>query len=318
MPFKSAKGREARLQTDEELRLRSRGAGSVLRVFLRRNSRWIAILGLLGSWALFGWIYLRMRTEIQAEKDKVARLSKPEDRKGDVVTQEGPGMQSPPPAGREAAPAVPPLAAVPSHAKSDDFARQELVRLVDSKNAQLELTKATVIELQAKVQEMDARIATLTQEASNLAAMEKDLRDKLGTADRLVAALQAEAKGNTSRTSLLQTANRDLLRRTEEASRKLSRLAKASEEVEDLSRRRETYITNLLRRYRELTDFYRTQALRVNSPQETAVPSNSDLSRMQSVIALADEDLRQLRAINVQASRLQKEFSESRAEAARD
>ncbi len=36
---KSVKGREARLQTDEELRLRPRGAGSVLRVLLGRRKR---------------------------------------------------------------------------------------------------------------------------------------------------------------------------------------------------------------------------------------------------------------------------------------
>ncbi|MBK5290954.1 MAG: hypothetical protein JJE04_04565 [Acidobacteriia bacterium] len=281
------------------------------------NLRWIGILALLGSWAVFGWIYLRMRTEIQVQKDKAAALSEQDRQRGGLIDEGRRDGMLPARESQSAAPTALPAAALPGSAKQDDFARQELVRLVDAKNAHLESAKAAVSDLQAKVQEMDARISALTQETTRLSEVEKDLRDKFDTASRLTDALQTEIKGNAARSTQLQTANRDLLRRSEEASRKLSRLMKTSEEMEDLSRRRETYIISLLRRYRELTDFYRTQIIRVDHPQETAIPSNSDLSRVQSVIALADEDLRQLRSINVQVSRLQKEFSDSRAEAAK-
>jgi hypothetical protein len=272
---------------------------------------WFA-LALLASWAVMGWLYLQLRSVKQDQQNRVILLKQMEKQLGQAeapapAQQGAAAAKEPESHPREAAPA--------SQARTDDAARQELIRLVDAKQAQLDATKSALAEVQGKMQEMESRIAALSQEGQQLVAAEKDLRDKLESSARLTDALQAEMKTRNDRLTQLQVANRDLLRRVEETARRLSRLAGASQEMEDINRRREVYVTNILRRYRELTDFYRNLAVRINSAENTTSLANVDLDRMQNVITLADEDMRQLRSLNAQAARLEKELAATRAEA---
>ncbi len=78
-------------------------------------------------------------------------------------------------------------------------------------------------------------------------------------------------------------------------------LTKISDDFDDLNRRRDQYMTNVLRRYREVTDLYRTLSLRQEGPRD-------DLSRIQNAISLAEEDMRQLQSLNAQARRLQRDL----------
>ncbi len=192
----------------------------------------------------------------------------------------------------------------------DTTTRNELVKLLDEKQARLAEARKSLEELEHRLHEAEAKIAAMNQEQQKLADARREFEDRLETANRVSAALEAEVKGRNDRMVRIDSTNRELQKKVEDASKQVTRLAKASGEIEEISRRREVYLNNVLRRYREVTDMYRTLAVRMNSPRETGLPSpGTDLSRIQNAIMLAEEDLRQLQTLNAQAARLHKDMA---------
>ncbi|MBM3813379.1 MAG: hypothetical protein FJW20_17280 [Acidimicrobiia bacterium] len=270
------------------------------------RARILLLIALVASWVVMGWLYLELRKVQEAQQMKVQLLEK-ESEPSEVPRPAEPQPAQPAPEPREVSqPGAP--------AAGDEAARRELIKMLDAKQQQLDSTKAALTELQTKLAEMEGRLTTVSAEGQQLAAAEKDLRERLESSSRLADALQAEMKSRNDRLTQLQVANRDLLKRVEDTSRRLTRLASAGQEMEDINRRREVYMTGILRRYRELTDFYRNLALRVNTAEAATTLANVDLDRMQSAITLADEDMRQLRVLNAQAARLEKELAGARAQ----
>jgi chromosome segregation ATPase len=80
-------------------------------------------------------------------------------------------------------------------------------------------------------------------------------------------------------------------------------------ELEEINRRRETYFTSILRRYKEVTEQYRALATRLESARDNVAPPGPELSRIQAAVASAEEDLRQLATLNAQAARIQQKLA---------
>jgi hypothetical protein len=91
--------------------------------------------------------------------------------------------------------------------------------------------------------------------------------------------------------------NNQLLAENRKYADRIARLPGALTELEELNRRREAHVSNILRRYRDIADQYR------------AVPSgaeqSAELARVSNAIQMAEEDVRQLGALNAQAARIQ-------------
>lgn len=150
-----------------------------------------------------------------------------------------------------------------------------------------------------------AAAETETAERKKLAAQIEDLREDIQAARRLTDAVQAELKVKSDRLIKAETAERLLQDRATKAEAAANRVAGASREMEDLNRRREAYLTTLLRRYREVGDLYRNFTL---NAQTAEAPGNAlqagDLSRIQNAIQQAEDDLRQLQALNARMAQL--------------
>jgi hypothetical protein len=83
----------------------------------------------------------------------------------------------------------------------------------------------------------------------------------------------------------------------------------AVSDLESLFRRREMYLNNILRRYKEITEQYRAMSgVRDSRDGQAAPVSSTEISRIQNTIALAEEDLKQIYALNAQAQRLQRKL----------
>jgi hypothetical protein len=67
------------------------------------------------------------------------------------------------------------------------------------------------------------------------------------------------------------------------------------------------YLSSVVRRYREMTEQYR--AMDSRREREGTVVSGTEISHIQNAVALADEELRQISVLNVQAQRLEKKLS---------
>jgi DNA repair exonuclease SbcCD ATPase subunit len=167
---------------------------------------------------------------------------------------------------------------------------------------------ASLAELHNRIERLQSEIDQGAAERQRLAASEADLKERLDSASRVLEAVQAELKAKNDRMAQLEvTANR-LHQENRAVSDRLSRLSPLTGELEEINRRREAYLNSILRRYRDLTDQYRALAGRLDSPREGAVPSQAELSRIQNAVTGAEEDLRQLAALNAQATRLQQKI----------
>jgi chromosome segregation ATPase len=196
----------------------------------------------------------------------------------------------------------------PSEAEIE--ARLDSVRMLGQVKDQLAVAKTSIAELQARVHELEATAVQAGEESKRRAAAETELRESLASANRVVEAMQTELKGKTERLAAVETASRRTSEDMKAANDKIEKMTAWSREFEDLNRRREGYLTNLMRRYRDLTDQVRAMTIRLDNPQEGARSQVVDLPRLQNVVQLAEEDLRQLASLNSQAARLAKKLKE--------
>lgn len=175
--------------------------------------------------------------------------------------------------------------------------------------ARLSAAEKAAGEWQAKLQELEPRLSALTEQHQASLAHEKELRQQLEAAQRQLAMAEAAAKTRETRLADLESAQQTAQRKSAEAGQRLQRAAELAAELEENTRRRESYLNAILGRYREATDLFRAMSLRLDNPRDVATPLNNDLSRIQSAIQSAEEDLRQLRTLNAQSAKLQKEIS---------
>jgi hypothetical protein len=257
----------------------------------------VALCGSLGLW-LWASERARWATEIgrlrAATQDLEQRLRAAETARSPVPSA---------PAGEPARAAQP--APHSSGTTADAATRAELIRLLDDKQQKLAAVQNSLTEAENRQAELEARIQQLTVEHQNLSRAEAELKERVDNQVRLAAALQTELKERGERALQLELANRDLRRRVEENAAKVTALVRTAGEIDELSRRREVYLTSILRRYREVTDLFRSAALRAETP-------GSDQTRIQNALSGADEDLKQLQALNAQAGRLQRALAEAR------
>jgi hypothetical protein len=74
-----------------------------------------------------------------------------------------------------------------------------------------------------------------------------------------------------------------------------------------LSQRRETYLKNLLRRYREIDSEYRA---RLSDPQSNHT-NDAAIFRIQGTLAQAEDDLRQIESLNAKTLLVEKQRDEN-------
>jgi chromosome segregation ATPase len=204
-----------------------------------------------------------------------------------------------------------PPTTVPAKLAPDDAAtRLEQLRLLSETRERLAGANATIADLQARIMELEATADRTAEEKRSLAAAEEELKEKLADSTRIVDAMQTELKGYSDRLVKLEIRNQALQKKSHEATEQSTQAAHLAAQLEDLHRRQEVFLSGILRRYRDITDLYRTLALRLDNPSEDAEPSSVNLSRIRSAINMADEDLRQLRALNAQAERIRKKLSQ--------
>lgn len=183
----------------------------------------------------------------------------------------------------------------------------EAIRSAATLQEKLRGAEAALRELHSRLGELEEQLERLRQENRSLAEQEQSAREALEGTRKLVEALRAEVKIKEERLEPLEASNRSLRRQKEEAEQRLLRSAQVLAELEEINRRREAYLASLLRRHRDLMEQQRTLAARLEGPGESP-PAAGELSRMQNLIALAEEDLRQLQGLNARAQALHRQL----------
>lgn len=182
----------------------------------------------------------------------------------------------------------------------------EYIRVIEETRAALESVRK---ELSAARNDLDAARASVAQEKGEREKLALELAERaesLAAAKRVVAATEAELKTKNERMVRLETTEKLVREAAGKAEINGARALRTAQELEDLNRRRELLLASINRRYREVTDQYRTLSLRVQGRAEQLGldPGAGELSRIQTSVQQAEEEMRQLNGLSAQAAKL--------------
>jgi chemotaxis protein MotB len=267
--------------------------------------RWkvpVAVLVLLGAAAAVVWQARVIRqqaarlAQLSAENGRLRQRVESLERQAAAAA----AGAAPAPAAEEKNPSRP---AGPASNPEDIIAIHQLkLNLADANSA--------IARLQTQVEEAEAKIQDLSLDNKRLSASEADLTQNLATANQAVDALQKELKSKSDRVTQIEIAYQKLRDQSGADAKKTAQIRQLAGELQDLYQRREVYLNNILRRYKQLTEQYRALSGVLDS-QRTDAPGggSADLARIQDSISMAEDDLRQLTNLNAQALRLQKKMA---------
>jgi len=196
-----------------------------------------------------------------------------------------------------------PRAAKPAANPEDAIAVQRLkLSLADA--------NASIARLESRADDADAQIRNLRLDNKRLAGSEADLKENLAAANQAVDTLQKELQSSRDRVTQVEIAYQKLRDQGGGDAQKIAHLQQLATELQDIHQRREVYLNSILRRYKQITEQYRSIA-GVLQAQRTDAPAtgSGDLARIQDSIAMAEEDLRQLDNLNAQARLIQKKMA---------
>ncbi len=209
---------------------------------------------------------------------------------------EAEGIVTPPAAGK-AAPAAHPA----------DAARVEAVRAMADLHKRFDALQSQTQSLQAARSELEDSLETMRADRRRLSSSEAELKDALASSRRVVEAMETELKAKTERIASQESELRRAKDSNAADNRRATQVASILSSFEDLNRRRENTLTSLQRRFRDLTDSYRALALRLDTQRDSQTPmqiTSAEVSRITAAVQSAEDELRQISALNTESQRL--------------
>ena len=214
--------------------------------------------------------------------------------------------------------AVPAVAPAPAPAPEAQTGPRTLKPAINPEDAialqRLKLSLAdanqSIARLESRADEAEAQIQNLRLDNKRLAGSEADLQQNLAAANQAVDTLQKELKSSRDRVTQVEIAYQKLRDQSSGDAQKMAQLQQLAAELQSIHQRREVYLNSILRRYKQITEQYRSMS-GVLQAQRTDAPAagSADLARIQDSIAMAEEDLRQLNNLNAQALLVQKKMA---------
>ena len=270
---------------------------------VKRSSLWVAAVVVLGAALALVW---QVRVNRQ-QAARVAQLSA-ENR----ILRKRAGILA-----LQAVPVVAPPAAEPPAAQDRSAPRptkpgENPEDLISIQRLKLSLAdaNASIARLQSRLDEAEAKIQELAVDNKRLAASEADLTPNLATANQTVDVLQKELTGLRDHSTQIEIAYQKLRDQTGADAQKLAQLQQLAAEMLEIQQRRETYLNSIVRRYKQITEQYRSLAGVLQDQRTgTPAPGSTEMARIQDAISLAEEDLRQLSNLDAQALRIQKKMA---------
>lgn len=189
----------------------------------------------------------------------------------------------------------------------------ELIRSLQESLAAANQSNSTA---QTRIKELETELDEVREERTRLAAVETDLGSRIAAIRSVAEAKESDLARQAGQIAQLEAANKRLRDDAGSVGQKTTQQAQVLNELQELYRRRESYLTTMISRYREITEQYRAFVSVMENrrgPEGTAGGGMSiaspELGRIQNSIAMAEEDLRQLTSLNAQVATVQKKLA---------
>lgn len=187
----------------------------------------------------------------------------------------------------------------------------DVLRRVASAEETLKTLRNSLSELQFHSQQIDFQVGRLQSEVSRLSSSETDLKHRLADAGRVVQAMETELQGKDVRLAPLELSTRSLGASRQAALDAIDRQFAPARSLEDLQRRREVYLGGVLGRYRDLAERSYLLATRPDAAGPE-LGGTLDVSRVQLLVSQAEEEFRQIQALDSQARLLLDQIQKQR------
>jgi chromosome segregation ATPase len=141
--------------------------------------------------------------------------------------------------------------------------------------------------------------------------METKLQNRLKEMQAELNSSKADLQTSRQRLASLQKVNDRLQSQNGEGSRRAAEQEHILNNLQDLDRRRESYLTSIADRYRNLTSQFRTMSgmMDSNRGRETGAFNGQALDQIQNAISLTDNDLQHLSELNAKAFQMEKRLA---------
>ncbi len=182
----------------------------------------------------------------------------------------------------------------------------EYIRVIEETRAALEGVRKDLSAARNDLEAARTSVAQEKEEREKLTAELTERSESLAAAKRVVTATEAELKAKNERMFRLETSEKLVREAAGKAESNSANALRTAQELQDLNRRRELLLASINRRYREVTDQYRTLSLRVQGRAEQLGldPGAGELSRIQTSVQQAEDEMRQLNGLSAQAAKL--------------
>lgn len=201
---------------------------------------------------------------------------------------------------------APPAPVLPR--RPDVTSTVEQARLLVKLQQELSSSESALREAEARLREFAEKFARAAEDAKWSAALLEEYKEKLAGQTRVLEAVQAELKSRNERLVQLEATNLLLHKQNRQVEDESARQRALLRELEEINRRRENTLIAIMRRYRELADLFRAVAVQPPGRGETEATPGAELSRVQSALAMTEDELRLLTNLNAQAARLQRQL----------
>jgi len=227
-------------------------------------------------------------------------------------------------------------AAQKSLRESQEALQQSQLRLATA----LKQPPKPAVDLKAKIKKRDATIQQLTEKLNasqnSLAQLQQDLsaskeenqkaaqnsnqryqalqtrlQNRIDKVQKELKSAQSSLQASRQRVASLQKTNDQLQSQNSKGSRRAAEQEHILNRLQDLDRRRESYLTSIANRYRNLTSQFRTMSgmMDSNRGRDSGGFSGQALDQIQNAISLADNDLQHLSELSAKAFQLEKRLA---------
>jgi chromosome segregation ATPase len=188
------------------------------------------------------------------------------------------------------------------------------------RNATIERLNRELSQAQANIMGLQAQLLNSSEEGEKALASaderhqkeQAELQSQLDALKQDLESAQAELQASRQRLAALEADNAKLKTDSSAGTARAAELAHVVADLQDLDSRREAYLTSIMRRYRDITSQFRAMSGMLGSTRDsnsTNPFSDAALTRIQSAVSAADDDLRQLTELNAQARQLEKKLT---------
>jgi len=189
---------------------------------------------------------------------------------------------------------------------------------IAKREATIERLDRELAETHATIADLQAQLAAATDQSAKAAAtvedrlqkQQADAQAQLQDLQKKLDAVSTESDTARQRIAALEADNTRLKSDSAGAESRAADVARTIASLQDLERRREVYLTSILRRYRDITGEFRGMSSLLDTSHDSgsSACNGAALSRIQSAVNSAEDDLRQVSELNARTDKLEKQL----------